>query len=546
MNSLDIASIATLAAQGLVVRVLRDGSVEVRADAAAAAAAAPRSAGARRTAAYRQRKALKDQAQAPKETPHEGASPGVTRRDEASQDVTGRHDASHDVTGRHDASQNVTGRDVVSPGVTERHDASQNVTGRDEASQDVTKHHDASQDVTERHDASQDVTKRHDASPGVTERHEASQNVTGRHEASQGVTVGDAAAVVPPSLLSPALPLSSQTLLSPSHPLASHPLGGGVKAAEADADAGAEAGTAAAAGAGAAAKAETKPENKPETATLAFALGCEVAGPVPPDGAAGQAGPKAATLPVARTAAEGDGADDARRKGLHAGQRPEGKEDSPGARNEDETGDEEQPRRRGRRKRKTRREAAVGWREWNRTRAAAANAVALPLLAPPEFHAAWQRWQGYRTRRAAEARIASEAVAWTADAAEAGLRECERAADAFGWAAVVARIDQAIAGGWQGINTDKLAPHVRFGGGAATAAPGSAAASFSSHTFPSQPHSHAYANHRSSSSHRSDSANRPGRYACAPPTVADIVAAAAARAAAAAAASAGEGVAVAV
>lgn len=99
-----------------------------------------------------------------------------------------------------------------------------------------------------------------------------------------------------------------------------------------------------------------------------------------------------------------------------------------------------------------------GWREWNGTQAEEANTVAPAPHMPPDFHAAWQGWQAYRTRRATEARTASEAVRWTPDAAQAALRECERAANAHGWPAVIARIDQAIAGGWQGLNTDKIIP----------------------------------------------------------------------------------------
>ncbi len=96
------------------------------------------------------------------------------------------------------------------------------------------------------------------------------------------------------------------------------------------------------------------------------------------------------------------------------------------------------------------------WREWNQKQAEEANATPLPLLVTPDFRQAWQRWRSYRTRRATQVRISSEAITWTVDAAEAGLRECERAAQAHGWPAIIARIDQAIAGNWQGINTDRM------------------------------------------------------------------------------------------
>lgn len=96
------------------------------------------------------------------------------------------------------------------------------------------------------------------------------------------------------------------------------------------------------------------------------------------------------------------------------------------------------------------------WRDWNREKAAEANAVPLPLLVSNDFRQAWQRWQAYRTRRATDARVSSEAIAWTADAAAAGIRECVRAADVHGWPAIISRIDEAISGGWQGLNTNRM------------------------------------------------------------------------------------------
>lgn len=99
------------------------------------------------------------------------------------------------------------------------------------------------------------------------------------------------------------------------------------------------------------------------------------------------------------------------------------------------------------------------WREFNRTLATKANAIQTPLLSPPEFREAWQRYQSYRTNRACESRISSEALLWTEDAASAALRGCERAADGEGgWMAVCTRIDEAIAGRWQGLNLDKAQP----------------------------------------------------------------------------------------
>lgn len=98
------------------------------------------------------------------------------------------------------------------------------------------------------------------------------------------------------------------------------------------------------------------------------------------------------------------------------------------------------------------------WKSFNEENATKANAITLPLIAPAEFRTAWAGWRVYRTRRAIEVRIASEALPWTADAAEAGIRACERAAESLagGWKTVIARIDEAILGRWQGFNFDKL------------------------------------------------------------------------------------------
>ncbi len=124
------------------------------------------------------------------------------------------------------------------------------------------------------------------------------------------------------------------------------------------------------------------------------------------------------------------------------------------------------------------------WRDWHRQQARRANAVSAPLLAPPEFAESWTRYRDYRTRRATEARISSEAVAWTLDAAEAALRLCERHAATHGWSAVAAQVDAAIHARWQGLHFQASNPQS----------------------------SKAYANSRPTPA-RSDSANAPGRYA---------------------------------
>ena len=52
---------------------------------------------------------------------------------------------------------------------------------------------------------------------------------------------------------------------------------------------------------------------------------------------------------------------------------------------------------------------------------------------------------------------------WTVPAAEATLRSCERHAGdaALGWEAITARVDEAIAGQWQGLNLENLAQQAR-------------------------------------------------------------------------------------
>ena len=124
------------------------------------------------------------------------------------------------------------------------------------------------------------------------------------------------------------------------------------------------------------------------------------------------------------------------------------------------------------------------WRDWHRQQARRANAVSAPLHAPPEFAESWTRYRDYRTRRATEARISSESVAWTLDAAEAALRLCERHAATHGWSAVAAQVDAAIHARWQGLHFQNSNPH------------------------PTKAHAHSRPTPA-----RSDSANAPGRYA---------------------------------
>lgn len=95
------------------------------------------------------------------------------------------------------------------------------------------------------------------------------------------------------------------------------------------------------------------------------------------------------------------------------------------------------------------------WRDWNRDHAEKANAVPLPLV-PPEFRECWLAWCKYRTRRACEARIASEAFQWTEQAASMTIKGAVTAAEMHGWPAVVERFNEAIAREWRGPNLTEM------------------------------------------------------------------------------------------
>ena len=103
------------------------------------------------------------------------------------------------------------------------------------------------------------------------------------------------------------------------------------------------------------------------------------------------------------------------------------------------------------------------WRDFHRANAEKANAVELPADSIEDFRTAWKRWSDYRTAKAVDARISSEAIEWTVTAAESGIRDCQRAAKIHGWPAVIARIDQAMQG-WRGFNFDRMTPPRAAGG----------------------------------------------------------------------------------
>ena len=95
------------------------------------------------------------------------------------------------------------------------------------------------------------------------------------------------------------------------------------------------------------------------------------------------------------------------------------------------------------------------WRAFNQDRANEANAVLLPPV-PSEFADCWAEWCEYRTSRAVQARVASEAVQWTAQAAEMTIRGALSAAEVHGWSAVVERFREAISRNWRGPNLTEM------------------------------------------------------------------------------------------
>lgn len=96
------------------------------------------------------------------------------------------------------------------------------------------------------------------------------------------------------------------------------------------------------------------------------------------------------------------------------------------------------------------------WRDFNQAEADQANGIPIPQHFPDEFKPGWERWKGYRTSRAVDARTRSEAIPWTAGSAEAEIRNCERFSKTHGWGVVIAQFDVAISGQWRGMNLQNL------------------------------------------------------------------------------------------
>lgn len=71
------------------------------------------------------------------------------------------------------------------------------------------------------------------------------------------------------------------------------------------------------------------------------------------------------------------------------------------------------------------------------------------------FLDAWREWCDYRTDRAC-AGLKSQRVPWTRTAAKNALLEIERVAAGTGLEPITARVREAMAGSWQGLNLSKM------------------------------------------------------------------------------------------
>jgi hypothetical protein len=79
----------------------------------------------------------------------------------------------------------------------------------------------------------------------------------------------------------------------------------------------------------------------------------------------------------------------------------------------------------------------------------------VPVSTDPELVAAWDEWQQYRQARH-RAPMNGKRIDWTEQAARLTARQVDEFARSHGARIVADRIRSAIAGGWQGLNLDKL------------------------------------------------------------------------------------------
>ena len=79
----------------------------------------------------------------------------------------------------------------------------------------------------------------------------------------------------------------------------------------------------------------------------------------------------------------------------------------------------------------------------------------MPASTDLELVAAWDEWQQYRQARH-RAPMNGKRIDWTEQAARLTARQVDEFARSHGARIVADRIRSAIAGGWQGLNLDKL------------------------------------------------------------------------------------------
>jgi uncharacterized protein YdaU (DUF1376 family) len=88
----------------------------------------------------------------------------------------------------------------------------------------------------------------------------------------------------------------------------------------------------------------------------------------------------------------------------------------------------------------------------------------VPVSADAELIAAWDEWQQYRQARH-RAPMNGKRIDWTEQAARLTARQVDEFARSHGARIVADRIRSAIAGGWQGLNLDKLGDSRQARGG---------------------------------------------------------------------------------
>lgn len=94
-------------------------------------------------------------------------------------------------------------------------------------------------------------------------------------------------------------------------------------------------------------------------------------------------------------------------------------------------------------------------RKENSNRASVSDAEGIEIITDSEeIRQAWSEWQSYRQAR--HKATGKQKLMWTEQAARMSIKQILSAVQTFGTQIVCDRIAAAIAGGWQGLNFDKL------------------------------------------------------------------------------------------